>query len=112
MMAAVVGEEETFTVAVVEEPVSLALAEAMTPVVMAAMAVMDYKIAFLVLLHTMQVAAAVMALVVLKEQADLAEEDRLLVVIRALPEQQILVAVVQVEVMTVIFLPVETVVPA
>jgi hypothetical protein len=84
----------------------------MTLVVMAAMAVMDYKIAFLVLLHTMQVAAAVMALVVLKEQADLAEEDRPLVVIRALPEQQILVAVVQVEVMTVIFLPVETVVPA
>jgi hypothetical protein len=87
MMAEAVVEEETITVAVVEEPVSLALVEAMTPVVMAAMAVMDYKIAFLVLLHTMQVAVAVMALVVLKEQADLVEADRPLVAIRALPEQ-------------------------
>jgi hypothetical protein len=112
MMVVVEVAEETITLVAVEVPVSLALTEAMTLVVMAAMAVMDYKIAFLVLLHTMQVAAAVMALVVLKEQADLAEEDRPLVVIRALPEQQILVAVVQVEVMTVIFLPVETVVPA
>jgi hypothetical protein len=87
MMAEAVVEEETITEAVVEEPVSLALVEAMTPVVMAAMAVMDYKIAFLVLLHTMQVAVAVMALVVLKEQADLVEADRPLVAIRALPEQ-------------------------